>query len=373
MNHVFILGAGASRESGGPLMSDFLDHAEALNRTGPVDNAAFNLVFDGIQKLQVAHSKASLDINNVETVMAAFEMARLFERLGDLPTEIVSKLPSAITTLVAQTVEELVKFDMRADDVVAPPSYAAFSNLLRSLRRCQEHVSVLTFNYDLGADLAISRLNYGVAYGLPGEEATERAVPLLKLHGSLAWATDRLQEKNEIVAVPVHEICRYYLASTPPDERVGSKPLRIRQLLKTYKAVQGQNREPVIVPPTWAKTAMYASISCVWKRAADALKDAENIYVMGYSLPPADEFFRLLYALGSAGRTRIKRFWVYDPNKEIEGRFRSLLGQAAESRFEFHPMNFSDAVGALARTLREQEVVHAVSDVGVADERLPRR
>jgi len=84
MKHVFILGAGASREAGGPLMGDFLDHAEELSHNSDVDHEAFDLVFRGIKELQVVHSKAFLDINNVESVMAAFEMAKLFGRLGDM-------------------------------------------------------------------------------------------------------------------------------------------------------------------------------------------------------------------------------------------------------------------------------------------------
>jgi hypothetical protein len=357
MKHVFILGAGASREAGGPLMSDFLDHAEELSRKGGVDSASFRLVFDGIDKLQVAHSKASLDINNVESVMAAFEMARLFERLGDFEPSLVARLPSAITTLVAQTVEELVTFEMGANDVRPGRGYADFSKLLKSLRESREHVSVLTFNYDLGADLAIARLNHGVAYGLPNESVDEQSVPLLKLHGSLAWTSDGTGGAGQIVAASVREICTHFIRTTPPDERKGSRPLRTRELLRTLRGAHAPLVAPVIVPPTWTKTSLYASISSVWKRAADALRDAENIYVMGYSLPLTDEFFRLLYALGTAGPTRMKRFWVFDPNREVEGRFRSLLGQAAESRFKFHPLTFSAAVSAIGLRLKDEGVV----------------
>jgi hypothetical protein len=338
-------------------MSDFLDHAEALSRNGEVDSAAFRLVFGGIEELQIAHSKAYLDTNNVETVMAAFEMASLFERLGDLDPNLVSQLPSAITTLVAQTVEELVTFNMGADDVRPGRGYVAFSDLLKSLRRSHEHVSVLTFNYDLGADLAISRLNSGITYGLPNESVSDQAVPLLKLHGSLAWTSVVGPDGTQIVATSIRDICTRFIGSTPPDERRGAKPLRTRELLRRSKAGQVQPCEPVIVPPTWTKTSLYASISGVWKRAAEAFRDAENIYVMGYSLPPTDEFFRLLYALGTAGRTRLKRFWVCDPSREVEARFRSLLGQAAESRFEFHQLAFSDAISKIGGRLRDDGVL----------------
>jgi predicted membrane metal-binding protein len=48
MKHVFILGAGASREAGGPLMSDLLDRAERLSRNKKIDGSASDLVFRGL-------------------------------------------------------------------------------------------------------------------------------------------------------------------------------------------------------------------------------------------------------------------------------------------------------------------------------------
>jgi hypothetical protein len=84
---VFILGAGASHTSGTPLMGNFIDAARRLrpsiNNTHLAD--AFDLVFLGISALQLAHSKSDLDIYNLESVFAAFEMARLFRHpLGSL-------------------------------------------------------------------------------------------------------------------------------------------------------------------------------------------------------------------------------------------------------------------------------------------------
>jgi len=56
-NVVFILGAGASRQAGGPLMGDFLEVAESLLKTNKVgSNAkAFECVFQAIGALQAVH------------------------------------------------------------------------------------------------------------------------------------------------------------------------------------------------------------------------------------------------------------------------------------------------------------------------------
>ncbi len=49
-------------------------------------------------------------------------------------------------------------------------------------------------------------------------------------------------------------------------------------------------REPFIVPPAAVKSAYFRNpiMSETWRRAADALRDAERVYLVGYSLPLTD-------------------------------------------------------------------------------------
>jgi hypothetical protein len=70
---VFILGAGFSRPAGAPLMGDFLERAERVIGEIP----GFQIVSKAISELQIAHSKADLDLYNIESVFGIFEMARL--------------------------------------------------------------------------------------------------------------------------------------------------------------------------------------------------------------------------------------------------------------------------------------------------------
>jgi len=77
MKTVFILGAGASRQAGGPLMFDFFDKAEELYRTGRVGEAnyAFEDVLSAASELQGIHAKAYLNLDNFETLFGAIEIA----------------------------------------------------------------------------------------------------------------------------------------------------------------------------------------------------------------------------------------------------------------------------------------------------------
>jgi len=92
-------------------------------------------------------------------------------------------------------------------------------------------------------------------------------------------------------------------------------------------------------------------LGMVWRTAASELANAEDIFVCGYSLPDTDQFFRYLYALGSVGETRVKRFWVFDPEEKVADRFRELLGPTVQNRFEFHKKKFSEAVNSLTDLL----------------------
>ena len=104
---IFILGAGASAQSGVPVMSNFLDIAEVLWRTGKVESAAehFETVFEGRSKLQAVFSKARLDIMNIEDVFAAFEMGRT---LASLPIRKTSGFQSVVSTINSTVLNRLL-------------------------------------------------------------------------------------------------------------------------------------------------------------------------------------------------------------------------------------------------------------------------
>lgn len=104
---------------------------------------------------------------------------------------------------------------------------------------------------------------------------------------------------------------------------------------------------PFLVPPTWNKGQQYNAVSAVWANAAAELGEAENIFVIGYSLPESDSFFRYLYALGAVGQNPLRRFWVFNPDLAVKARFESLLGPGARSRFHFEPANFGSAMNVI--------------------------
>lgn len=344
---VFILGAGASRQCGGPLMGDFLDTASDLLLRGKIgdQSEAFKAVFNAIGGLQVVHSKAEMDLNNIESIFTALELGKVIKQFPGLKHDEVDGVIAALKTLIVETLEQTVLFPVKNNRIVAPAPYPQFADLITYLKTeaaPNRSCSVITFNYDLAADYALMGDGSGPAYGI-GTPANKGSVPLLKLHGSLNWGIERKAgAPAEIKVYKLGNVHNQMMHDTAPVPlSVGS---RIAKLLRE-KGHEVEN-EPVIVPPTWNKADYHRDLSEVWASAANHLSEAEYVFIMGYSLPETDSFFRHLYALGSAGSHGFKRIVVFDPDEtgQVEARFGRLMGPGARDRFTYRKETFAEGI-----------------------------
>jgi hypothetical protein len=356
--NVFILGAGASKEAGAPLMAEFLDVARDLLASGelkePQDKASFEKVFEAIQRFRSIHYKSYIDLDNIEAVFGAFEMARLLKGSVNYSADEIETIIKSIKTLISKTIELTMKYSLDRSRISPSPAYDAFANLVAQLgnKNGKYESSVLTFNYDLGLDVALYSNRIGVDYAFP-PDGNLGTFKLLKLHGSLNWGICSNEKCGLIVP--------WYLDHFFQDhsyEDMGNEArwviLDIASRLTEHKHCNNiLNPEPVIVPPTWNKTEYHGILREVWAQAGRELSEAENIIVIGYSHPVSDSFFRYLFALGSVGDANIKRFWVFDPAEgdEVEGRFRELIGPGIDKRFRMFKKPFSKAIGIIEENL----------------------
>lgn len=352
---LFILGAGASKHCGTPLMKDFLDFSRGLLRNGEVKDAenAFNNVIDAVGKLNAVHSRVQLDTYNIESVYTAFEMGRL---LGKLPgiddEERIDGLTSAIRKVIGYTLEKTTKVpkDSRGNPFQA---YFDFTNILGSLIKAGKNFSVITFNYDLGLDYSLYRNEYNPLfpdYCLDDLGRKRNSVTYLKLHGSLNFGKCSKLSCGKVIP---------YRQFQDTETTAGMKysTIPVMSALRKQKCSDcGEPLEddPVIIPPTWNKTAYHGQINQVWRRAAKEMRDAERIFVLGYSLPNSDWFFNYLYGLGVEMETPLEGFYVYNTDQAVRDRFENLLGSNViqGQRFHFHNLSFEDAVrGPIAKIL----------------------
>jgi hypothetical protein len=348
---VFILGAGASRKAGAPLMSNFLDVSRDLVRLGRAEDAKphFEEVFKGISRLQYVHSKSQLDIHNIESVFAAFEMASTLGQFGDYSRDQLDNLLGSMRLLISKTIEQTLRFPVVDGRLEAPPPYGEFYNLLRYSREEAiplRSVAVITFNYDVALDFALEKENVYIDYGLTDRRST--GIPLLKLHGSLNW---RRCGCGAIVPWSISDFL-HSVARPGADRKdvalgIGSGKGPLKHCDKEMGS------DPVLVPPTWNKSEYHRTLAAVWGRAAAELREAEDIYILGYSLPPSDTFFRYLYALGTVSEKQLRRFWVFDPESTgaVKTRFEQLLGPGAQQRFQYFERVFESGIGSIKKRL----------------------
>lgn len=334
-------------------MAEFLDVAELLWRRGEVQvgREDFERVFTTLARLYVVHSKAELDLTNIESAFATLEMARTLSRLPGTSEDQISAVISSLKRVIAKTIELTLRLPTSEErGVLPPPPYGSFAELVSHLLRDaypNQTVAVLTFNYDLALDYACFTSGLPINYGLE-DDHLGRGLPVLKLHGSLNWG----------ICTRCRKIIPWSLPSFFESNNWGHPrylPKTVALDIGTHLAGQKHcdmliEPEPVLVPPTWNKGEYHSSLSRVWARAGTELSEAENIFICGYSLPDTDAFFRYLYALGTEGDSPLKRLWVCNPDRSVESRFEAMLGPGARRRFQYRPESFEEAI----RTLRNE-------------------
>ncbi len=256
---VIILGAGASREAGAPLMGDFLDVAHAVRHSGRLDPATtlhFDRVFNTIGRLQPVHSKcAALDLVNIESVFATLEVAKLLRKLpGLLPSEIADAIES-LKILIVRTLEMTIGFPVTKAGAVGPPTYSKFSLLVRHLTEVatpRHSVALITFNYDIALDAALVQSGISPDYALDSALASgQKPVPVLKLHGSLNWAECK---EGHVACWDISSAMAVSRRMPLTENLFGS--LVGSDIHRFQHCGQAVRNLPVIVPPTWNKGAL---------------------------------------------------------------------------------------------------------------------
>lgn len=364
---VFIFGAGASTETGGPLMNTFLDRARDLLAGGKVEDSRddFQGVFKALVRLRDVFYKSGIDLDNIESVFGAFEMGRIIGKLGGCPEDEIASLAQSIRRLIVRTLDESIRYTYHPERQQASPpvGYGEFVSLIKEMNRkggCGSACSLLTFNYDIALDYALTHADIPYDYYL--EPPTDKnALRLLKLHGSLNWSRCSKCERTKAQRLSMEKVRE--LASSRLVSSFTLPAAAIMAQSRCEHCSGSLTGQPIIVPPTWNKTEGHGELTTIWKQAAIELGQAENIICIGYSLPESDLFFRYLFALGTVGEAHLRRFWVFDPDPVhlVEERYRRLIGRGIEHRFRF----FNDDAGLFGKTVQGRGALwEAIQAVG---------
>ena len=350
---IFILGAGASAHANVPVTKNFWGKAIDLidgNQIDEEDLEYFNMIRSFVMdRIRLVPSNFNFDIGNIETIFSLIEMAKLTNKFLDLPSKEIEKLHIAIKKFIVRTIEKTSHFEVnQGGHITSPRTYQIFYEyFIEGINNNENKFCVISFNYDLALDFVIEY--HGgpelINYCLPEQSRSNHdAIKLLKLHGSINWATCANENCNNIRVISIRDDIG--IKGNPV------RPIEASKIMKTLKCECGDklNDLPLIVPPTWNKTGSY-NIENVWHQTVKELSEAKNIFIIGYSMPPADIFFQYLLALGTLDIANLERFWVFDINQSLKEEYRKLLGQVIREKYRFFKASFEEATHTIQETL----------------------
>jgi len=201
-----------------------------------------------------------------------------------------------------------------------------------------ELATVITFNYDCLVELAfldiMSRSGIYWAsdlYPIPISPAVQRVggpvrqkqqtFKLLKLHGSLSWYYSGPDAEQSDPIYWLGWRGRFGEGIQPLWPEFGGENLVTDKL-------------PMLVPPAATKTPFYKNrlLSAQWTQAAEALNAADELVMMGYSVPVTDLTVRTLIA------TQFKGHAIVPVNLDPE-----VVGRAKELGDRRRPPDVTDA------------------------------
>ncbi len=200
--------------------------------------------------------------------------------------------------------------------------------------------SFITFNYDLILEAGLQSLSMDFNYAFDNQ--LSNGIPLLKLHGSMNWfakndkkiMTYPWPDKKSIADVfnpNVHpDISENFFIDRGPNEKY------IHKFLPIGSEIIKSGKNPLIIPPTLNKFKYQEQLKNIWAKAASVLSEAELIFIVGYSMPETDVFFKYLYSLGIDSPKYLNKLVVINPDSNLQSKYAIL----SNSQYNFKKFNF---------------------------------
>lgn len=308
---VFLLGAGASFDSGVPLIDGLLDNL--------VQQARRTQDEEFTQLLIKCQRDEDIDIEDLLTAVYLSEFAVsepntlgllqsfLFsnnntfspgeEQLSNPPetdATSISFIQNTIETLFGSIASEMIPKDPN-------PTHESIREMVKE----QENVSIITTNYDYCLDEALlNHVSVNTVVNNIGDGEEESDVDVFKIHGSINWTyCDNCQEMDGVSPEKVKEKF---------DSETESLDYPVIGLCPTCKG----ERRPLLVPPTSFKFVQYPPLIDIRKGAKQKLQNADYIVPVGYSFSDADAYiYKLVW--GAMRKNDGSKMVVVDPNEDV--------------------------------------------------------
>lgn len=318
-NIVYFLGAGASKSFGYPVTSSIMPEIikllrqkdlfqigtkkTALERKQEKDLLRYlELLYPGLRSLN-----ADKDWKKIPSITEVLSLIDYF-CYNAVPAhcELTVEKLLYLRDLVNRSLGELLlKYD---DADYTQKEYALLKRFMKPLKqeKMNDRVSVITTNYDLiidnefSAEMHDNRVDYGIKYRnvYTNELMAQPIRPLFhyyKLHGSLNWIKCGL--------------CgQYYIH--PEGSIIHNAFTEKLSDANTCICSDHLKLASVLVAPSFVRDVRDVNLLHIWKAAQEAVRTADKLIMIGYSLPPEDLGIKSIFIRALNGRDKRKSLAV---------------------------------------------------------------
>ena len=343
LKRVFILGAGFSKQSGMPLATELTpllhrkfkeyDDKEALEWFEWLDERASWVKGANQNKKMSLNIEEIFDFAHFDALIWKMrqQMCTVGRNSGDTPYSNAKAIEAWLSYMEDDLVDVIwkqQKMSINKNDGI--------SRLAIILR---ENDTVVTFNYDTLLEQTISQIEKSWQYGFKVEKG--KGTPILKMHGSINWAIVRRKQVNSFgypllfqkedqnvgddATKSTSEIEYDYVLLKIPNDKLDNR-IKNRDLQWSSKqydiGIAGLGRyKPLDRIPGSGQ---------VWYKAGCALYQADEIYIVGFSLSRFDTMARLHFAgvmCEKAKNNLSTKIVLIDPNApKLQDDFKSVFG-----------------------------------------------
>ncbi len=348
-NTVLFLGAGFSRDAGLPTMAGFgresIRSLEGMNKhagSGPNSRLAADMLLEAAKKFhhfqELCKKSPALnedDVNNMETIFCIAEA--IYESgQGQIAINGASyNLENLVVDIQLWLWKVFQQFPPINNERIAEVNEGTYKKLFQLLS--PENTTIITTNYDIVFEYYASTIGVPCLYPVNGareieindsakgqnkfafisEKNTSKGFKVCKLHGSVNYFY-KSQSDTETIDISNE------MGNGTQIGKSGKWPSKWPVVLAVdaiaeIKSKYGQEVTPAIIPPTYSKLTQKKWLRNIWNAAFTALRDADKIIFIGYSIPESDGFMKALLNGALATRNNSKELKVYliDKSKDV--------------------------------------------------------
>ncbi|MGE0910490.1 hypothetical protein ACQGRJ_09880 [Bacillus atrophaeus] len=317
---VYVLGAGFSAPLGLPVMSNFILRAKDIYFSNEERYKHFKEVFDLLNNMSVIKNFFNTDLYNIEEILSILEMNEYINENGEF--------------------ERFKKFIV---DVIefTTPKYELMDNLIINWQKTiLGNTEINRFYGTFISNLA------GLKLTLDGQKPTHNK--------EFIWTKAFDKVEYSIVSFNYDLVIENYFEYINDNFYLDNDPEDIIKISKLHGCVKKGN----IVPPTWNKSSNQNLLK-EWQGAWDLLKKANQIRILGYSLPITDSYIKYFLKSAILESQHLKKIDVItldNDKREAELRYNDFID------FNYYRFKNGNVLDYLTELFKRQFHNHKVTD-----------